>query len=75
MRFESRQAVCPFYRGEENHRIVCEGILHKSVRSEQCFESRDDLKELAADLCYGDFTECPIAKKIYERIEHEEENE
>ena len=68
--YESTEARCPFYRGEETMTIYCEGI--QDGGTVQLAFGRD-AKDYKAAFCRRDWQSCKVAKMLWDM--HEEETE
>lgn len=62
--YESTQAVCPFYRGEDKTTIYCEGI-EPGVTIALAFGK--DAKDYKQVFCRCDWEQCKVAKMLKEQ--------
>lgn len=67
-RFESRHAVCPFYRAEESRGVICEGLFDKSI-IRTTFDTKEGKVQHANMHCYGDYKSCALAKMLFRKYE------
>lgn len=66
--YESSEAKCPFYRGEEERRIYCEGA-EEGVYTQVTFEKYSKAKEFKRDYCRAKFTSCPYCRMLFSKYE------
>ncbi len=63
-RYESKYAVCPFYKSEDDLKIYCEGVedgtfIHLSFSTSTKLKKRYRCK-----FCEGQYSDCRIAKML-----------
>ncbi len=65
--FESRSAVCPFYKCEEGRKIHCEGILNAETLN-LVFNSQPKLSLHKSNYCNTlNYNKCPIAQLLQKK--------
>lgn len=60
-RYESTQALCPFYKGEEKTTIYCEGVA-PGVTTMLAFGR--DAKDYKKSFCRSDWHQCKVAMML-----------
>lgn len=71
-KFQSGDALCPYYQGEKGAWISCEGVTHDSCSTHRIFGTRAEREEAAEAFCYDQWQECPVARAIYHEKYEEE---
>lgn len=63
--YESKYAVCPFYRRNETNRIVCEGVDETNTIN-LVFTSRSEWREYEKTYCniMGNYKNCLICQML-----------
>lgn len=73
--YESACAMCPYYKGEGSHRIVCDGFYPES-NVHITFPARKVLEAHKEKFCYTwRYEECPLAKALDEFGHFDEDDE
>lgn len=52
---------CPFYKGDEGKRLICEGI-DKKCNIHQQYESKDDKRKRMMEYCTKNYKKCELYK-------------
>ena len=60
----SRDVLCPFYKGDDNRRIKCEGFLEGMVSIHLNFEEAFYLEYYMKKHCCAHYRDCEIYKLI-----------
>lgn len=63
-KYEAKEVVCPFYRGEKDHLLFCEGIYGSGIIN--TFEKKSDKMDHKKAFCHGHET-CKVCK-LYQVI-------
>lgn len=61
--YESSAAVCPFYRGEENTELFCDGFS-PGMSINLNFTSEDRARKIKLKYCRWRWQDCPLAKTL-----------
>ena len=62
--YESISAMCPFYKGEGAHKLICEGVC-RGGGIHMTFPSKKELDGHKEKYCYSwKYDECPLAKAL-----------
>ena len=66
--YHSVDVVCPYYRDQDKHTIMCEGIGDRTTLR-VCYPSRARVEAYQRDYCNSmdGYKECPIATMLNER--------
>jgi hypothetical protein len=70
-RYESKEALCPFYNCEDPQRIMCEGIVARSGLH-LAFATPLDKRNYASMFCAKDFEVCLINKMLEGKYSNEQ---
>lgn len=60
----SNEALCPFYRSEDSHRVVCEGLVNASS-IHVVFQSSTKKQEFCRKNCCGNYKACKVSHMLY----------
>lgn len=64
----SKEAMCPFYHGERDNRIRCEGVDGGSIRL--AFETAEKRKEYGWKFCKcWDYEKCVLCQALEKKYE------
>lgn len=70
--FADADAVCPFYRWQQNQKICCEGIVDNSTLHLAFAVPEDRLRQVVQHCnSINGYPTCPIAKMLNEKYEQE----
>lgn len=58
--------LCPFYHGETERAVQCEGIPKKTVCT-LCFPSLEQKLEYKKKYCEASYKKCPYAELLYKK--------
>lgn len=66
--FADKDAVCPFYRWQDNHKICCEGIIDNST-IHLAFASPADRQQQVEERCNSmeGYPKCPVSKMLNDK--------
>lgn len=70
-RYESKEALCPFYNCEDPQRIMCEGI-EDGTGLHLTFATPMGKRNYASRFCAKDFGSCLINKMLEEKYSNEQ---
>lgn len=74
-KYESRFALCPFYRFETSGKIVCEG-LYANSNLHMTFSTATLKKEHADRFCKSwEFNKCPLMRMLEQNSERRNDKE
>ena len=68
-RYESKYAVCPFYKSEDPMKIYCEGVEDGTSIHLAFFSSSIEKKQYCRRYCQSNYCDCLIAKALFSKYE------
>lgn len=67
----SNEALCPFYRSEDDFRVLCEGVVDASS-IHVVFQSSKKKHEYSKRYCCGNYKSCKVSHMLYAKYGGEE---
>lgn len=73
-RYESKDALCPFYNCEDPQRIMCEGV-EDELGTHITFPTPMRKRDYVARFCANDFASCRVSRMLEEKYSNEQDAE
>ncbi|MCI8611045.1 MAG: hypothetical protein HFE66_03890 [Clostridiales bacterium] len=70
-RYESKSAICPFYKSEDPMKIYCEGVEDGTSIHLAFFSSSITKKQYCRRYCQDKYCDCRIAKMLTQKYDNE----